>query len=241
MQDEVNRVKAEIQQIITDLRLRVSPSTDFRFGLVTYEDYAGTFDSRSCGSSYSDIYGNSTSKPGGDMPFRLDQNLTADANIVKAAVAGLLLGIGGDGPESYGRVYWELGQNDTGSTMGWRPDSLRLVVSFGDSIPHDPDLNQNVASPPFSSLDTGVDPGRNSTIDCGGDDIDFQDDALAALVSAEIRLLHVHSGPSSVNAYWQYWVSVTGGAFAQINEDGSIPGGLDLTDLIISLLGLAPD
>ena len=79
--------------------------------------------------------------------------------------------------------------------------------------------------------------------DCGiggGDDIDFQDDALPAMVSSDIKLLHVHSGSTIVAPYWQYWTSVTGGAFAQINSDGSVPGGLDLTDLIVALLELIP-
>jgi hypothetical protein len=241
MIEEVARVKAEIQQIITNLRLRVSPSTDFRFGVVTYEDYVGAFNSVPCGSSYSAVYGSATSKPGGDMPFRIDQTLITDGEQVKSAVAGLVLGFGEDGPESYGRVFWELGQNDTGATIGWRSDSLRLVVNFGDSIPHDPNLNEGVPSPPFPSFDTGVDPGRNLAIDCGGDDIDFQDDALAAMTNANVRLLHIHSGLTTAGPYWQYWASVTGGAFAQINSDGTIPGGLDLTDLIISLLGLAPE
>jgi hypothetical protein len=37
--------------------------------------------------------------------------------------------------------------------------------------------------------DAGVDPGRNSVVDCGRDDIDFQDDAPAELDAAGLRLL----------------------------------------------------
>jgi len=240
MGGEISRLKTEIDSIITNLETIVSPSTDFRFGVVSYEDYAGYFDSTSCGSSYAATYGTAGTKPGGDAPFRIEQVLTDDTDAVKSTITGLVLGIGGDGPQSYGRVYWEVSQADTGSTLGWRSDALKLLVDFGDDVPHDTDLNQDIASPPYTTYDTGVDPGRNNVIDCGGDDIDFQDDTLPAMVSSDIKLLHVHSGSTTVAPYWQYWTSVTGGAFAQINGDGSIPGGLDLTDLIIALLELIP-
>ena len=236
MGGELNRVKAEVQTIISRLRTEVAPGTDFRFGVVSYEDYSGFFDSRSCGSAYSSTYGS-----GSDVPFRINQVLTTDAVAVGAGISALTIGNGADSPESYGRVFWELGQNDVGATLGWRADALKLVVNFGDDIPHDTNLNEGISSPPLFFADTGVDPGRNNVVDCGGDDIDFQDKALTALSSKEIRLLHIDSsGSSALAPYWQFWTSLTGGAFAAINSDGSVPGGLDLTDLIVSLLGLIP-
>jgi len=160
---------------------------------------------------------------------------------VAATVLGLIQGSGADGPQSYGRVFWELGQTDTGTSLGFRNDALKLIVNFADNVPHDRDLNQGISSPPFATFDTGVDPGRNGVIDCNNDDIDFQDDAIAALSSTGIRLLHIDSsGYPDYYPYWQFWTSETGGAFAAINPDGSIPGGLDLTDLIVDLLGLIP-
>lgn len=238
---EINRVKDEVGAIITNLRTIVSPSTDFRFGVVSYEDYAGFFDSRTCGSSYAATYGVLGTKPGGDAAFRIDQPLTPDSDEVRQAVASLVLGFGGDGPQSYGRVFWELGQDDTGAALGWRTNALKLVVNFGDNVPHDTNLNEGLDSPPFPAFDTGVDPGRNDTIDCGGDDIDFQNDALPALTSKGIHLLQIDSsGFSAFAPYWSLWASRTGGAFAAINPDGTVPGGLDLTDVIVSLLGLVP-
>jgi subtilisin family serine protease len=236
MGSELTRIKTEIATIIDQLKNEVSPSTDFRFGVVSYEDYSGFFDSRSCGSSYADSYGG-----GSDAPFRISRALTADANAVTTAIAGLTLGGGADGPESYGRVFWELGQDDTGTAIGWRADALKLVVDFGDNLPHDPNLNENVVLPTLLFPDTGVDPGRNNAVDCGGDDIDFQDRALTALSGKGIRLLHIDSsGDPGLAPYWQFWTSVTGGSFAAINSDGSIPGGLNLTDVIVNLLGLIP-
>ena len=241
MLEEIDRVKAEIGEIITNLETVVSPSTDFRFGVVTYEDYAGFFDSTLCGSSYSAEYGVEGTKPGGDAPFRIEQPLTDDADTVQSRVTGLVNGFGADGPQSYARVFWELGQGDTGTSLGFRADALKLVINFSDNVPHDKDLNKGFVVPPIPNFDTGVDPGRNATIDCNGDDIDFQDDAIPALVNSDIQLLQIDSsGFQSFYPYWQFWVSEAGGAFAAINSDGSIPGGLNLTELIVDLLRLIP-
>ena len=76
-------------------------------------------------------------------------------------------------------------------------------------------------------------------INCGGDDIDFQDDAIAALTSAGVHLVHIDSsGDTDLAVYWNLWASQTGGEFAAINPDGSVPQGLDLTELIVQLLQL---
>ena len=90
-----------------------------------------------------------------------------------------------------------------------------------------------------SPFDTGIDPGRNAIIDCGRDDIDFQDDALVAMSDQGVRLIHIDSsGDPDLEVYWRLWARLTGGAFAAINSDGSIPGGIDLTEQIIQLLQL---
>ncbi len=236
MGGEIDQIKVQIDEIMAGLR-NAAPDTDFRFGVVSYEDYAGFFNSSSCpDSTYASTYGSS-----GDEPFRVSQPLTADDAAVSTVINALQLGSGGDGPQSYGRVFWEVGQADTMAQLGVRGDALKLVVNFGDNVPHDPDLNAGI-EPPLepsfpSPFDTGYDPGRNGAIDCGGDDIDFQDDAVAALTSADIHLLHVDSsGDPDLEVYWNLWASQTGGEFAAINPDGSVPGGLDLTQLIIELL-----
>ncbi|MGH8925919.1 MAG: hypothetical protein ACRDWA_14975 [Acidimicrobiia bacterium] len=120
---------------------------------------------------------------------------------------------------------------------------MRLLVDFGDYIPHDPDLNEGIESPLEprfpSSFDTGYDPGRNALIDCGGDDIDFQDGAVAAMVGSELHLVHIDSsGNCDLEIYWNLWTSQTGGEFAAINADGTVPEGTNPTQLIIELLQL---
>ena len=194
-----------------------------RFGVISYEDYPGSFDSSVCGtSSYSATYGDS-----GDSPFDLRTALDADPAVSQETINALTLGGGNDGPESYGRAFWEVAQADT--PIGWRPDALKLVLNFGDNVPHDPNINEGVSS---SVVDTGLDPGRNGVIDCGGDDIDFQDGALAALESAGIRLLHVEQSSTGFEANWRYWTSLTGGAYTTLSGERT------LSDVVIELLGL---
>lgn len=236
MTGAIQNVKENVAKVMNGLRA-AAPATDFTFGVVSYEDYPGVIDSRSCSSAYVAEYGAAGTKPGGDAPFRIDRTLTGDADSVSSAVSGLALGWGGDGPQSYGRVFWEVSQADTGGQLNFRPGALKLIISFGDNVPHDPDLNQGVPGV-TGRYDTGADPGRNGKVDCGPDDIDFQDGALAALRAAEVRLIHVDSsGSGAVGQYWTSWTAETGGTFAAINPDGSIPGGLDLTQLVVSLIG----
>jgi subtilisin family serine protease len=227
----LNRVKSQMNQAIDDLRA-AAPGTDFRFAVTSYEDYPLLVDSTVCGTStYRATYGS-----GADQPFRISQALTSDAVAVTATVNGLNLGDGEDGPESYGRALWEVAQADTGAALGFRSDALKLLVNFGDNVPHDPDINEGVTSP-TRGADTGIDPGRNGTVDCGADDIDFQMGALEALKTAGIPLLQVDSsGGGEIEPYWRLWTSRTGGAYTSLAPTD----GRTLSEVIIDLLGLIP-
>ena len=96
-------------------------------------------------------------------------------------------------------------------------------------MPHDRDVNAGVEGT-SGVFDTGIDPGRNGVIDCGGDDIDFQDDALGNLRDAGIRLLHVDS--SGYENYWRTWTAATGGAYAKLADDRT------LSEVVLELLAL---
>lgn len=225
----LSQAQAQAQQAVNDLKA-ASPTTDFRFSVTSLEDYPGSF-GPSCGSTYSATYGDSS-----DVPFRQELASTSDAAKVQDVIKGLSLGSGADGPESYGRALWELGQSDTQTSLGLRSDALKLVIVFGDSLPHDKNVNQDVEGV-TGIVDTGIDPGRNGKIDCGGDDIDFQDNALTALTSSKTRLLFVDSSyGSGIEAYWRKWSSVTGGAYTQLTPSD----GRTLGQVIIDLLKLMP-
>jgi subtilisin family serine protease len=225
----INQVKAEITTTLDALRVE-APSTDFQVAVVSYEDYPGTYDSRPCpNSSYVDQYGGA-----GDEPFRIERSLTSLGDELQATVDGLELGYGADAPESYGRVLWEIGQADTRAELGLRPGALTLLVNFGDDVPHDDDINADIVDPPLSDGDTGIDPGRSGVINCGGDDIDFQDDALPALVATDTRLLHVDSSwRGYYEPYWRSWAATTGGAYTTL--DGTTPLAEVLLELVAAV------
>ncbi|MEV6598566.1 S8 family serine peptidase [Actinoplanes sp. NPDC051346] len=226
----LDRAKAQVTQAIADMKA-ASPSTDFRFAVTSYEDYPADFAGSACGSSYSATYGAAP-----DAPFRINQNATADAATVQSAINGLQLGNGGDGPEAYGRALWELAQVDTAATIGFRSDALRLIVNFGDNVPHDQNINDGVDGGLLAG-DTGIDPGRNGVIDCGGDDIDFQSGALASLRDRNVKLLQVDSsGDTTLEPYWRHWASQTGGAYTKLDRDD----GRSLSEVILELLSLLP-
>jgi subtilisin family serine protease len=218
-------VKNEIGDTLERLQ-ELAPDTDFRFAVTTFEDYPGYYDSTSCGSGYAATYGSFT-----DEPFRIDQSLTGDVETIATTVNGLTLGNGADLPESYGRVLWELAQDDTGADLEYREEALTLVVMFGDDLPHDPDLHAAFpdGAAPAIPQDLGIDPGRSGTINCGGDDIRFHEDALGSLQQHDIRLLYVNnSRHDSYIEAWNYWSSLTGGASVRIDPGGTEDGGLTL-------------
>ena len=249
MRGEINAIKGEINNILTKIKSEIN---DVQFGVISYEDYAGNFDSTACGSSYIETYGFSNTKtnPDGDAPFRMDLALTSNSNDVTDTISNLVIGAGGDGPQSFGRAFWEVAQSAMGNDplaepLGFRPNSTKVLINFGDDVPHDTNLNDDIVPPPITQapvggFDTGVDPGRNAMIDCNGDDIDFQDDALEDMKSAEVHLIHINSsGDDNLKTYWENWTQRTGGNTRQINTDGTLPvGETGLADFLIEQLGL---
>lgn len=212
----LSQAKGQLLQAMNELKV-ASPGTDFRFAVTSLEDYPL-------------VYGDA-----GDYPFKIDGALSTDTAAVQTVVNGLSLGGGGDGPEAYGRAFWEIGQTDTEASIGFRSDALKLVINFGDNVPHDNDINQSITSPPLDGA-TGVDPGRDGVVGTA-DDIDFQDGALAALKAKNIRLLEVDSsGGSSIAPYWQSWTATTGGAYTTLDP----ADGRTLSAVIVDLLKLIP-
>jgi len=224
MGGELAALKSEISGIITDLS---AESADLEVGIVSHEDYNGSFDSNpTC--AYSAAYG-SGGKP--DVPYRLDHALDKDFAGADAAVQAMSLGFGNDGPESYARVMFEAGmdaQGDPTAGIGYRAGAQKMLVMFLDNRPHDCDLGDELAG-----IVTGIDPGRDATIGTA-DDIDLQDDAIDALIDGDVTLLVINSGGD--NAWWNTQAAKTGGSSTQINADGSVPGGISLSDLIIGLI-----
>ena len=294
MSQEISAVRTKAVEIMTEIKNAmgetgiVCPSgeccaaADVCFSVVSYEDFSGQFDSSSstaCNSSYNQTYGASS-----DRPFRVVQKLSEDTTAVQSAINTLTTLSGADGPEAYGTAFSTIAKavsdaNATGDpNIGFlsetnRP-SMKIIINFGDSVPHDTNLNgsnlpcQNITvecaspcdradklcnqraglrlqNPPvINPNDTGVDPGPNAVIDnCGGDDVDFQNDALMGLINQKIRLIHIDSSEKAdLIPYWSVWTQATGGALAPIKTDGTSieDPTIDLPSLVREVLGSIP-
>ena len=168
---------------------------DFDYGVISYMDYVGSF--ASCG--YSNTYGYE-----GDYPYRLDQAITANNAWVEDAIDDLELGSGGDGPQDYTRIFYE---SYADPNIMWRSSADKILLNFGDNVPHDCNLNEGVPGK-VGTYSTGVDPGRNGFIG-GGDDLDLQP-VLHTMATEGIKLLESHT-TFSHSEYWEYWTGITGG------------------------------
>lgn len=204
MDEELNVVKSEVSDIMLNLRGLVA---DTYFAAATFADYAGFEDAEYGGG----VYGAS-----GDYPWRLDQDLTADMTHINRAINRVALLSGGDGPESYTRALYEL------QSLSWRPGSRRLVIMFGDAIPHDKT---------FFDEDTGIDPGPDITnID---DDLQLRR-VVSDLSAANISIIAVNARDdelADVVRFFRYTAEETGGEYFRLDSAEQIP------EAIVTLVG----
>gem|GEM_PF-2306067 len=193
MGEELSTMQTESQNIMNSLRAQVPDSA---FGVASFMDYPGSFSFE----DYSDTYGSSD-----DYPWKLDRRITTDTDAVRYAINGLELGNGQDYPESYSRALYETYADPS---VGWRSGAKKIVIMFGDDIPHDP------------AYSTGIDPGRDGEVDTV-DDLYFED-VVAGLKSNGITVLVLHSGDDRP---WRYLVGETGGIYYELThaEASQIP------------------
>jgi len=200
MSDIIDTAKARAIEIMTTLN---GLGVDINYAVVSYMDYPACYDSY----GYSSCYGDSWS---GDYAYRLDQAVTSDTAAVANAINNLVQGSGADGPQDYTRILYE---SYADPLVGWRPGAKRILLNFGDNVPHDDNLNEGVTG---GSWTTGGDPGRDETM-FTADDLDLQT-VLAGMVVNNVTLLEAHTAdwPAPpglmVLDYWNYWTGITGGA-----------------------------
>ena len=77
---------------------------------------------------------------GDSQPFTVDSNLTASAATAIAAANSITASGGGDIPEDQINALYQVGSG----AIGFRPDSTRLVVWFGDAMGHDPSNGKTI-------------------------------------------------------------------------------------------------
>ncbi len=209
MQDVLDSAAQNADRIMSDLTGLVP---DIQFGVVSVSDYPVA------------PYGLAS-----DQAFSLTLPMTDDPNEVRAALGGLTLLDGGDGAEAYGLAFHKAASDPA---IGWRKDARHLIVSFGDSVPHDDNINKGIASPepilPGQKWSTAY-----AQADVAGtDNLDWQT-VLADLRNSpeQITVLHVVSGstdrqnapPQALLAYWKYWAGLTGGDAVLQENAGQLP------------------
>ena len=190
----ISQAKLKSAEIMTNLS---ASGSDINYGVMSYMDYPHYYSSY----GYSATYG-SNSTYCGDYAYGLNQTVTSNTTAVSAAITGLTIGCGGDGPQDYTRIFYE---SYADTSVGWRPGAKKILLNFGDNVPHDNNLNEGVMA---GNLSKGGDPGRDEVM-FTSDDLDLQT-VLADMAANNTILLESHT-TSSYNAHWNYWTNITGG------------------------------
>jgi hypothetical protein len=193
----INTAKTQAVNILG--ALDALSDVDIQYGVMSYMDYPHQYLDY-CG--YGAIYG-SSGDPCNDYAYSLDRAVTDDTTSVTNAINNLVLGCGGDGPQDYTRIFYE---SYADPNVSWRAGAKRILVNFGDNVPHDCNLNEGVTGGTWS---TGGDPGRDAAMGTS-DDLDLQT-VLAEMATNGVVLLEAHT-TSSWASHWDYWTGLTGGA-----------------------------
>ncbi|WBL14498.1 Calx-beta domain-containing protein [Sutcliffiella sp. NC1] len=159
--------KARSIEIMNNIKSKVEDSS---FGLVTFQDYPGSFTY----PGYSSTYGGYS-----DKPFTLHQPVTSDINAVSNEINKLYASGGADWPESYTRALYEMAVG----TPKWRDNAKKVVILIGDAPTHD--LS-------FAGYNFGGDPGPDG-IAGTSDDLVFTD-VVKQLNDKEITVLALQAG-----------------------------------------------
>lgn len=204
----ISTAKSQSGAIMTALD---ATGVDINYGVVSYMDYPHDYTSFGYWGSYG-----SYPCGGGDYAYRLDSPITADRTAVTSAINALVMGCGADGPQDYTRIMYE---SYADPNVSWRPGSKKILLNFGDNVPHDNNLYEGV--PGYSgTYSTGGDPGRNEIMDettdpakigVGNDDLNLQT-VLSEMAANNVIMLesHTYAYGFMLDA-WNYWTGITGG------------------------------
>ena len=134
-------VKAAATQLVNTVSAQTAGA---RFALVDYRD----FPSRT-GSSI-------------DYPSRLDQDFTSDPTTINTAIQSLVLGNGGDLPET---MYSGI---DTAFDLAWRPGAKKMVIVLADAPPLSPEPFTGLTGLDIILRALAIDPAEVHIVDVGG-------------------------------------------------------------------------
>ena len=193
----LTRAQADAVQICTDVKTAIPGA---RFAAVEFEDYPFA------------PYGVAT-----DDPYELrTPGYTADCATFSAAIAAMVLGNGGDLPESNNRVHFEAYSDPV--LLGTRdPQATRFLVMLADNVPH-----STVAFGSCPSTGTFSDPGRNGINESGaGDDIQTPA-AIAGLNADDHTLLYISYNRTTAHPCHTSLANATGGVAVPETEADDI-------------------
>jgi hypothetical protein len=214
--EEVKKHAIDIMEGIRDL------VPDTHFGVISHMDYPGSYSGCGYGAQYGDA-------ADGDTPYALNRSLTSDLNSVHNAINALSLGDGADGPESYSRALHAT-YSDRG--IHWRPDTKKIVIQWGDNVPHD----CNYGDCNGLSGTTGPDPGPDG-IAGNGDDLEILE-VIDTMDEVGITLVSMYSGLSANRLkLWDCLAGRTGGEAFELNPDGTVVGDIDITEYVVGAIG----
>lgn len=227
MSGELFQARNQIAQVMDWIALHVQ---DPAFALSTVVDYVTFEYAPAPCESFGEMYGQA-----GDYPYRLEQPMTTSRPSVVTAMNRLFTRDGFDDPECYTRGLHEAHADPA---VAWRPGSRRIVVMFGDSLPHDCNALECLGLVTLSP--TGIDFGRDELANTA-DDLVFLDE-IQALVDASTTLVFVSSTFEQeyaedvtlhpITDAWDCAARRTGGGAVQVNEDGSTLDGRPLAEVI---------
>ena len=219
MTEELANVKANAIDIMEGVRDMVP---DTYFGVISHTDYPGTYS----GCDYTALYGDPRD---GDFPYALNISLTSNLTAVHNAINALALGDGSDAPECYSRALYAT-YTDRG--IGWRPEARKIVLQWGDNVPHDCEYGYCIGLSGTSGPDPGPDAVANN-----GDDLMIME-VIGAMANRDITLISMYSGYSSTRLHlWNCLAGKTGGEAFEVNPDGTIAGGVSITDYVVDAIG----
>jgi hypothetical protein len=197
----------------------------FRYGVASFRDYPTNY--TSCG--YPSTYGDA---PSGDYAYQLNQRMTATTIAVSAAINTLSASGGYDASEAYTRALYE---SYADTNVMWQAGAKRVVVNFGDDMPHACNLNLGIPGTGTSIWSTGGDPGRDGIMGTS-DDLVLQE-VLAGMASNHVVLLAARSSTyNNYTNYWANWTARTGGKAFLTTSDSLIK---DLVDEITNSMTIA--
>jgi hypothetical protein len=198
MSGTISSAKSLAGTIMNDLD---ATGVDIQYGVTSFMDYPGTYDSY----GYYNTYGDGGA-PWFDYAYRLDQAITGVRSDVTDAINGLVLGNGMDGPQDYTRMMYE---SYADTNVQYRDGAKKILVLFGDNVPHDNDLDEGMSPAPGWGS-TGGDPGRDEVM-FTADDLDLQA-VLAEMNNQGVTLEACWNG-DYLSGLWSYWAGLTSGGF----------------------------